>query len=176
MKPLDFVLGATLLLSTAGGAADVRYNYAANADFTQFKTYRWDERGPLAPHELFDQQIRTAIEAELAKKDLTPFKGTRPDVIIRYHFAASREVQTSTVGGGRVITPSGRVRGTAPRVVATSVERVGTLSFDMYTPDRHQVWHSVAEKKIEFKENPDKQAKNIANVVESMLKKYPPKQ
>ena len=68
MKPLW--LTSTLLFASIGALAqDVRYNYAAQDDFSKYKTYRWVQvKGTDQPDQITDQQIKTAVDNQVTKK------------------------------------------------------------------------------------------------------------
>ena len=58
--------------SLALTAQDVSYNYDQAADFSKFKSFKWVEiKGSVHPDQLVDQQIKAALETEMAKKGLS---------------------------------------------------------------------------------------------------------
>ena len=83
-------LGTFALAGSIAQAQDVKYNYATGTDFAKFKTYRWIDL-PTAekPDALLDQQIRDAIDANLAKKGLTKATGDDASVLVTYQLAVS---------------------------------------------------------------------------------------
>ena len=65
-----------LVLFLAGAsnafAQDVRYNFAKEAPFSTFKTYKWVViKGAKPINDLVEGQIKSTIDAELGKKGLT---------------------------------------------------------------------------------------------------------
>jgi Domain of unknown function (DUF4136) len=94
MKTLRIIV-PVLLLATAGLAQDVRYNYAAGQDFSKFKTYKWVQlKGADQLDQLTDQQLKSAIDAELAKKGLTKTDSDKADLYIGYQVSLSQEKQS----------------------------------------------------------------------------------
>ena len=74
------LFGSALFLLAAGTALgqDVRYNFDKEANFSQFKTYKWV---PIkdAPQldDLRDKQVKAAVDLELAKKGLAPTESAK---------------------------------------------------------------------------------------------------
>jgi len=84
MKKLFLAVFALLAIgANNAGAQDVRYNFAKEANFSAFKTYKWvDIEGSDKVNELAQQQIRSALEAELATKGLTKTDSDDADLYI----------------------------------------------------------------------------------------------
>jgi hypothetical protein len=83
----------TLLCSTASlSAQEVRYNYDRDANFTAYKSYQWSERGRVARDQLADQDIRRAVESQLAQKGLQKTE-SGGDLYLEYQTAVDRERQ-----------------------------------------------------------------------------------
>ena len=60
---------ALLCLATAALAQDVHYNYDRSANFGAYRTYTWvDLKSGRAGNQLMDQNIRRAIDEQLAAK------------------------------------------------------------------------------------------------------------
>ena len=71
---------------------DVRYNYARGIDFRKFKIYKWlplGRAGQVA--ELTDEQIKSALKTEFAKKGLTEVDEDDTDLFIGYQMALGNE-------------------------------------------------------------------------------------
>src|SRR5688572_32514581 len=69
------VLALAFAMLLAGAATafaqDVRYNFDKQADFSQFKTYKWVTlKGAQVSNDLVDMQIKAAVDSELATKGL----------------------------------------------------------------------------------------------------------
>jgi hypothetical protein len=179
------LLSVVLLLVTVSSvlAQDVRYNFDKGAAFSDYKTYKWVTlKDATKLSDLLDKQIKTTLDAELAKKGLTKVEGDKADLFIGYQAAVGQEKQfTSTSdnwgygpgwgrggwygGGGGMTTTTGQ----------TSTIYVGQLALDMYdSAKQNLVWRGVASKTIDQKAKPDKQQKNLTKAVAKLLKNYPP--
>ena len=80
-------LVAVFACCAAGSAVaqDVAYNAMPGTDFSKFKTYKWVAiEGALHPDQIVEQQIKQAIESQLAAKGLTK-KESDPVEIGRAH-------------------------------------------------------------------------------------------
>lgn len=184
-KPSVLTLAFAVLLASAvtAFAQDVRYNFDKQADFSQFKTYKWVVlKGAQAPpNELVDMQIKAAVDAELAMKGLKKTDADTADLYVGYQTAINTEKQYTSFdtgwgagpgwygggwyGGGGVSTTTGQ----------TSTIYVGQLAVDMYQPAQKQlVWRGVASKTLDTKAKPEKQQKNLAKAMTKLFKNYPP--
>jgi hypothetical protein len=185
MKLIRLVLPA-LLLASAGFAQEVWYKYFPKADFSKYKTYKWvpiestDQLDPLA-----DQQLKAAVDAELAKKGLAKIEGAEADLRIGYQVAFRKAMEWSafTEMPGPGIYRSGGSRWdcdplTRPIGTTTTTEtlRIGDFGLDMYDAAQRQlVWRGDAAKTIEADVTRDRRKKNIEKGVAKLLKDYPPK-
>jgi len=185
MKSLCVLCVMTLasgLIGTAPALAqDVRYNFDKSANFAGFKTYKWVPiKGAQPLNELTDRQVKSAIDAELAKKGLTESKTDSADLYVGYQAAISTEKEYTSFdtgwgygpgwyGGGWYGPSGGTTTGT------TSTIYVGQLALDMYDPAKKAlVWRGNASKTLDEKAKPEKQQKNLTKAVTKMLKNYPP--
>ncbi len=169
------VLGSTLF------AQDVRYNFDKDADFSNFKTYKWVALKDAAKvDDLTDKNIKAAIDAELATKGLTKVDGEQADLFIGYQAGVGQEKQFTSYSsdwgygagwyrGGWYGPSSGTTTG------QTSTIYVGQLDLDMYDSSHHSlVWRGVVSKTLDPKAKPEKQQKNLAKASKKLLKNYPP--
>jgi hypothetical protein len=178
-----FVLSLLLGLAGAGTAAaqDVRYNFDKNANFASFKTYKWVQiKGATPLNNLADQQVKAAVDAELAKKGLTKSESDSADLYVGYQGAVGQEKEYTSFdsgwgygpgwyGGGWYGGGGGMTTGT------TSTIYVGQLALDMYSAKaKNLVWRGAASKTLDEKAKPEKQQKNLTKAVAKLLKNYPP--
>jgi len=185
MKKLFLAVFALLAIgANNAGAQDVRYNFAKEANFSAYKTYKWvDIKGSDKINELAQQQIRSALEAELATKGLTKTDSDDADLYIGDQTAIGTEKQFSSYSTGWGAGPGwgagwyGGYGGMSSQTTSgsTSTIYVGQLSLDMYdSKNKDLVWRGVASKTIDPKAKPDKQEKNLKKAVAKLLKNYPP--
>jgi hypothetical protein len=163
-------------------AQDVRYNYDKTADFTKYRTYKWVEIKTSDKDEMIDNQIRTTIDAELAKKGLTKTDSDSADLYVGYQTAITTEKQVNTFstgwgyGGGWGGYGRYGGMGTTTGSATTSTLYIGALQLDFYeVPSKKTVFRAVGTKTIDTKAKPEKRQKNLAKAIQKMLKEYPPK-
>ncbi len=163
-------------------AQDVRYNFAKEAPFSTFKTYKWVViKGAKPINDLVDNQIKSTVDAELGKKGLMKTESDTADLYVGYQAAVDTEKQFTSFndswgygggwygpgwyGGGGISTTTG----------STSTIYVGQLALDMYSPaSKSLVWRGTASKTLDQKAKPEKQQKNLTKAVAKLLKNYPP--
>jgi len=182
MKYLRFVVPLSLL-AICGFAQDVRYDFDQNARFSDFKTYKWVQIKDSTPiPQLTDQQLRAAIEAELAKKGLTKAPGEEADLWVGMQVAITQEKEFSSYstdfgygpGWGRGWYGGGGM-GSTMTTGQTSTIHIGSLGLSIYDPAKKQVvWQGEATKTLDPKAKPDKRQKNVNKAVTKLLKNYPP--
>ena len=180
-KVAVLALGLILAGAAPALAQDVRYNYDKQANFAAFKTYKWvDIKGAKEVNDIMEKMIRTAVDAELAKKGLTKTEAATADLYVGYQAAVSTEKQYTSVdsgsgygpgwyGGGWYGSGGGMSTGT------TSTIYVGQLAIDMYSAAAKALtWRGVVSKTLDPKAKPEKQEKNMGKAVAKLFKNYPP--
>lgn len=132
-----------------------------------------DIRSTGSEDQLIDQEIKRAVDEQLAQKGLTKVeKGG--DIQVVYHAATHEEVNINLFGsgwGGRGYGGmwDGSVQG------QTSSISIGTLVIDVYDPAKRQlIWRGDATKTIDLKKDPDKNYKTLQNAMAKLFKNYPP--
>jgi hypothetical protein len=178
-KTATLALLGLLCFSFGLAAQDVTYNFDQSADFSKFKTYKWVViKEDAQPNQLLDQQIKSAFDAELAKKGLTKTDQDKADLYIGYQVAVGQEKQVNAYNmGGAGWGYGARWGGTGMTTATTSTINIGTILLDMYDPAAKQlVWRGKASKTVDEKAKPDKRQKNMAKAAQKLLKNYPPKQ
>jgi Domain of unknown function (DUF4136) len=168
------------LLALSLLAQDVRYNFSSGTNFERFKTYKWVLiKGADQPDQLTDQQIKSAIDAELSKKGLTKTVGETPDLLIAYQVSLAQEKQTTMYDSGWAYGPGWRYGyggyGGGITTATTSTIQIGQIDLDFYDPTGKQlVWRGTASKTLDVKASPEKRQKNLAKGVAKLLKNFPP--
>ncbi len=182
MKRL-FVLPLVLFLAGASDALaqDVRYNFAREANFAAFKTYRWVPiKGESTLNSLQEQQVKGTVDNELAKKGLMRTDAETADLYLGYQAAVSTEKQFTSYDTGWGYGPGWGGGwygggGTSITTGTTSTIYVGQLALDMYSSaTKALVWRATASKTLDTNAKPDKQQKNLEKAVAKLLKNYPP--
>jgi hypothetical protein len=168
------------LLALSLLAQDVRYNFAATADFAKYKTYKWvDIKGAERLNQLAEQQVKDAFDAELAKKGLTKATGDTADLLIGFQPSIASEQQVTMYDSGFGYGPGWgygyRGGGGGFSTSTTETIHIGQVDLDMYDPVAKQlVWRGSASKTLDPKAKPEKRQKNLAKAAAKLLKNYPP--
>jgi hypothetical protein len=179
------VLGLLAFGVSAAWAQDVSYNFAKDAKFSDYKTYKWvDLKGADEPNQITQNQIKAAIDAELGTKGLTKTDSDDADLYVGMQTAIGTEKQFTSFSSGWGGGPGwgggwygGGGMNTSTTTGSTSTIYIGQLGVDMYdSKNKDLVWRGRASKTINPKAKPDKQEKNIKKAVAKLLKNYPPKQ
>jgi hypothetical protein len=182
-KAVMFALALAVVGATSAYAQDVRYNFDKQADFTKFKTFKWVTiKGGKHVNDLVDQQIRAAIESELAIKGLVRTDADNADLYIGYQAAVDTEKQINTFDTGWGYGPGWYGGGwyggggMSSSTTTTSTIYVGSITVDMYQASaKSLVWRGMVSKTLDAKAKPDKQQKNLAKAMSKLFKKnYPP--
>ena len=183
MKNPILVSIALLSLATTAKSQDVHYNFDPNADFSKYKTYRW-EKNPksIDVNELTLGQLAKSFDTALAAKGLTRKDSGDTDLVIVFQLAVNQEKQmTSYDTGGYGYGPAWRGGwygggGMGMTTSTTSTINIGSVVLDMYdTSSKQLAWRGMASKTIDEKAKPEKRQKNMDKAAAKMLKNYPPK-
>jgi Domain of unknown function (DUF4136) len=203
-KRLILPLALFFMIAYAHGQ-DVHYNYDRGANFQSYRTYQWvdPKRGPVGPSkadvpaglpdlpigpppmagstvsddQLLDQDIKRAVDAQLAGKGLTKVdKGG--DLLVGYQAHVTEEKSITLTGSGtNGFWGGGPYWGGGFSSVQgqTSTIPIGTLVVGLYDPARKQlIWRGDASKTVELKKDPNKNYGNLQKAVVKLLKNYPP--
>jgi hypothetical protein len=174
MKLVRYTTVSTMLLLVALGTAlaqHVQTDFDHKANFTQYKTYSWQEIKPA--DSLWDARIKDAVDAQLAAKGWTQVESGGDVAIVGIRTTQTqRTLQTfyDGFGGGW------RWRGFGGLGESTTTEqdyKEGTLVVDLYDAKTKQlVWRGSAEDTVSDKA--EKNEKNLDKAVAKMFKDFPP--
>lgn len=172
------LLALVLLVAGAGSAfaQDVRYNFDRQANFGSFHTYKWVAlKGAEQVDSLVDQQIKAAVDVELAAKGLTRSESDMSDLYVGYQVAVGTEKQYTSFDTGWGYGPGWYGGGVGTTTGTTSTIYIGQIVVDMYTPaSKTLVWRGSASKTLDTKAKPEKRQKNMAKAMAKLFKNYPP--
>ena len=129
-----------------------------------------DLRAGASDEQLLDQDIKRAVDEQLAQKGLTRVE-KNGDIQVTYHAAVREEKSVNLSGSGwrNYGTLDGSLQG------QTNTVPIGTLVVDMYDPARKQlIWRGDASKTIDIKKDPNKNYKNLQKAMAKLFKNYPP--
>ena len=137
---------------------DTEWDYDINTDFAGLKTYAWHPvRGTVEIDRLMLVRIKDAVNAELKTKGLELVSKT-PDFFIVLH-------------GGRLVKYDTRWRGYYSELYYEE----GILKLAFLDPKSEQlIWWGESRADLFFKMTPDEKDKIAEEVVENILKYFPP--
>jgi hypothetical protein len=160
-----------LVMVGAAFAQNVKTDFDHQANFSQYKTYSWQEIKPA--NSLWDSRIKSAVDSQLTAKGWTQVdSGGDVAVVAIKTTQTQRTLQTfyDGFGGGW------RWRGFGGMGQSTTTEqdyKVGTLVVDLYDEKTKQlIWRGSAQDTLSDKaaNNEKKLNKGVAK----MFKKFPP--
>jgi len=169
------------LLATSAFAQDVRYNFAADTDFSKYKSFKWVQiKGADPLDQIADAQLKSAINEELAKKGLSRTEAETADLLVGYQVSLGQEKEITSFDSGWGYGPGwGRgwygYGGGGVSTSTTSTIVIGQVDLDMYDPAAKKlVWRGTASKTLDMKAKPEKREKNLRKGAAKLLKNYPP--
>jgi len=128
-----------------------------------------------------DGQVKTTIDAALAKKGLKKVESDDADLYVGYQAAIDSEKQYTSYSSGWGYGPGwygGGMYGAGGMTTttgSTSTIYVGQIALDMYASKAQKlVWRGTAAKTLDAKAKPEKQQKNLTKAMAKLLKNYPP--
>jgi hypothetical protein len=155
-----------LCLGVAAFAQDVHFNYDRSANFSAYATYQWADGKGGAPNQLMDQNIKRAVDQQLAGKGLRRVE-SGADLQVVYQVALDHEKQFTGFGMGPRWNAMGQVN-------STTID-IGKIVIDLYDPAKSQlVWRGDAAKALDTKKDPDKNYKDLEKAMAKLFKNYPP--
>ena len=174
MKPIVRTAVSTVLFLVALGTAlaqQVKTDFDHQANFSQYKTYSWQEIKPA--NSLWDARIQRAVDAQLAAKGWTKVESGGDVAVVAIatsHTEKTLQTFYDGMGGGW------RWRGFGGMGEATTTEqdyKEGTLVVDLYDAKTKQlIWRGSSEDTVS--NNAQKNEKNLDKGVAKMFKKFPP--
>jgi Domain of unknown function (DUF4136) len=153
MKHINLI--ALLCLSGVAFAQEVQFDYNRSANFNVYKTYQWVDYKPVqVGDQLLDQDIKRAVDAQLAGKGLRRVE-SGGDLHVGYQAAISQEKQFDSLGSGGWGGPFGWGNWGNTRVTTSTIE-IGKLVIGLFDPATKQlVWRGSASRTLDI-EDPDR--------------------
>ena len=122
--------------------------------------------------QLLDQDIKRAVDAQLAAKGLQRVE-TGGDLVVGYEAGISQEKEFDSLGAGW--GGPFAFGGWGNNRVTTSTIDVGRLTIGLFDPASKQlVWRGSASKTLNISEDPDKNYRNLEKAMAKLFKNYPP--
>ena len=150
-RRITIALSLLILTCSATKAQDVKYNFMPGTGFSKYHSYKWvNIEGAAHPNQIIDQEIRQAIDTQLASKGLLETDSEKADLYVGYQVAVDQEKQWNAWGVGRGF---GGGMGSA---TSTTIS-IGSLVLDMYDPTTKQlVWTGNVTKALDPSSNQEK--------------------
>ena len=162
-----------LVMVGAAFAQQVKTDFDHQANFSQYKTYSWQEIKPA--NSLWDSRIKNAVDAQLAAKGWTQVdSGGDVAVVAVKTTKTQRTLQTfyDGFGGGWGWRRFGG-GGFGDSTTTEQDYKVGTLVVDLYDAKTKQlIWRGSAEDTLSDKASNNE--KKLNKAVAKMFKKFPP--
>jgi len=168
-------LSILLCLGGAAFAQDVHFDYDRAANFASYKTYNWIDYRRVDPgDQLLDQDIKRAVDAQLASKGLRRVE-SGGDLVVGYQVGISQEKEFDSIGtGGWGPGPLGWGNWGNTRVTSSTID-VGNLTIGMFDPANHQlIWRGAASKTLDISKDPDKNYRTLEKAMAKLFRNYPP--
>jgi len=177
VKAVSLVFLGTVL-SSVSIAQKVKYNFDQGAEFSKFKTYKW-QRAEKAKYDdpMVDRILKSTIVEQPPSKGLTKTEDYSADLYVIYQLAVAQDVEWSTYNTG-IDWYSGAnnlagFRGGTTN--ATTIIRKGWLMIDLYDAGQKKlVWQANAVKTLGKGQDPNKMERNARKAMGKIFKKYPP--
>jgi hypothetical protein len=168
-------LAALVCLGLTAVAQEVQFDYDRSANFNAYKTYQWvDYREVQVGDQLLDQDIKRAVDAQLAGKGLRRVE-SGGDLHVGYQAAISQEKQFDSLGWGGGPYFGGPWGWGNTRVTSSTID-VGKLVIGLFDPSTKQlVWRGSASKTLDIKKDPDKNYRNLEKAMAKLFRNFPPR-
>jgi hypothetical protein len=174
MQKVVFVLmGMMFLFAAKSPAQQVKTDYDRSANFTQYKTYSWEQ---VKTKDALDvDRIKAAVNAALAAKGWTQVDTGSDVSVIAIEMTQDKQTLNTFYdgfGGGWGWRRFGG-GGFGDATTTTETYKVGTLVVDLFdTKSKQLIWRGSSSDTLS--NNSDKNIKNLDKGAEKMFKHFPP--
>jgi uncharacterized protein DUF4136 len=164
--------GALFAAACASTEVPPQFAWDKQVSFANLKSYAWYDGPPfkypnggaVADGRFIDEQVRHAVEKELARKGYTKVQGGSPDFFVTYATSQDAVLNQDVYG---------KYGWWSPHYYAGSNTAVqGTLAIDVRNPDKKLVWRGMLSGATG--KNPEQLAEKIDRSVAELLEKFPP--
>jgi hypothetical protein len=122
-----------------------------------------------SPNQIVDQEIKQAIDAQLAAKGFVKTDSDKTDLHVGYQCSVDQERQSNAWGMG------GGLRWGGMGSAQSSTISNGTLAVDFYDPPSPQlIWRGQATKTLNPSNNQQKDMEKLNEAMAKLLKHFPP--
>jgi hypothetical protein len=172
VRKVAFVLlGMMVLFAGKLSAGQVKTDYDRNADFSQYKTYSWEQ--VKTQDALNVERIKNAVNGDLAAKGWTLVDSGGDVSIVAMEMTHNQQTLNTFYdgfGGGWRWRGFG---GMGEATTTTETYKVGTLVVDLFDAKTKQlIWRGNSSETLS--NNSNKNIENLDKDVEKMFKNFPP--
>jgi pimeloyl-ACP methyl ester carboxylesterase len=175
-RRISFFIGIALLFTTASFAQQVKTDYDRSTDFSQYKSYSWENVN--TQNLLWVDRIKTAVNSALAAKGWTQAESGGNVSIMAMEMTQSHQTLNTyydSFGGGwgwgRRFGGGGN--GFGESTTTQDTYRVGTLVVDLFDSNtKNLIWRGSLSDVLSDKS--EKNIKNLNKGVEKLFSHFPP--
>jgi hypothetical protein len=164
-------MGMMLLFAAKLSAGDVKTDYDRNANFSQYKTYSWQQVKTKDPLDV--DRIKSSVNASLAAKGWMLVDSGGDISVVAMEITHNQQTLNTFYdgfGGGWRWRGFGSL---GEATTTTETYRVGTLVVDLFdAKTKGLVWRGSSTDTLS--NNSNKNIKNMDKDVEKMFKDFPP--
>ena len=177
--PGQFLLVVSCLALAACSTVTPSTDFDRRTTFENYKTYAWapEPKAQTALGAKLNEELRGAVDRELATKGLKKGDGKQQDVYLIYHITAGPKADAKRYTDWGLPQGGGYYAGWAVTTQTDALldqAKPGALVLDFVDARRRQlVWRSVAPQIIEGPKKDDPQ--RVKGAVKAMLAGFPPK-
>jgi hypothetical protein len=177
------LLGASLLVLAGCAGRQVTTDYNPKAGFSQYRTFAMVSRPDSVSHQLIDDRVRSAVEAQLTEKGLTETDRENADVYVGYGVIDHTRTEVSSTRwnwgprwGWRYYRWGLAWPAMTEHDISTYTD--GTIVVSLVDAKTHrEVWQGQAADVLSLPvSNPKSATKDINQAVAKIFTKYPPNQ
>src|SRR4029077_9702638 len=173
IKNVAFLLIGMMVFAGTASAQQVKTDYDRSANFTQYKTYSWEQ---VKTKDALDAgRIKSAVNAVLATKGWTQVDSGGDVSIVAMEITQNQQTLNTFYngfGGGWGWRRFGG-GGFGEATTTTDTYKVGTLVIDLFdTKTKKLLWRGTSSGTLS--NNSDKNIKNLDKEVEKLFKQFPP--
>ena len=175
MKKALGLIFVMALVATPAMAQKVNIDYAHEFDFDSIKTFQYVDTAEsnVKGNQMMADRVTNMIKKELREGGLTEVQ-ENPDIFVTYHFTTEDRTSYTTTnfgyggyGGGWYGWGGGMGSSSTQQHNYTD----GTLIIDAYEPtDKKMIWRATGT--VTVKAKPEKQIKQVENILEKIGKKW----
>ena len=179
MKKALGIVFVVALIATPVMAQKVTIDYAHDFDFAGVKTFQYVDTAEsnVKGNQMMADRVTNMIKKELREGGLTEVQ-ENPDIFVTYHFTTEDKTSYTTTnfgyggyGGGWGGWGYGGMGGMGTSSTQQHNYTDGTLIIDAYdSTDKKMIWRATGT--VTVKSKPDKQIKQVENILEKIGKKW----